>query len=113
MRKRGPMTCETKADLRKKVSESKERIEQLQAEVDRLQNSTRFNNERTFMPSGLIENVCVQLLEHGKVEPRAKFKTEPKQYVSPELLIRTIEAFSEGDFDEFGDVRVNFTIRHY
>lgn len=113
MRKRGPMTCETKADLRKKVSDSKERIEELQAEVERLENGVQLNTDRTFMPTGLIENVCIQLLEHGKVEPRAKFKTEPQQYISPELLIRTIEAFAEGDFDEQGDVRVNFTVRHY
>ena len=100
------MTCETKADLRKK-------IEELQAEVRNLKNGVRISEQHQFMPSGMIENVCIQLLEHGKVEPRAKFKTEPQQYISPELLIRTIEAFAEGDFDEQGDVRVNFTVRHY
>ena len=106
MRKRGPMTCETKADLRKK-------IEELQAEVRNLKNGVRISEDHQFMPSGMIENVCIQLLEHGKMEPRAKFKTEPEQYLGPEMLLKTIEAFCQGDFDEYGDVKVNFTIRHY
>ena len=106
MRKRGPMTCETKADLRNK-------IEELQAEVRNLKNGVRISENHQFMPSGIIENVCIQLLEHGKMEPRAKFKTEPEQYIGPEMLLKTIEAFTQGDFDEYGDVRVTFTIRHY
>ena len=106
MRKRGPMTCETKADLRKK-------IEELQTEVRNLKNGVRISEQHQFMPSGMIENVCIQLLEHGKMEPRAKFKTEPEQYLGPEMLLKTIEAFCHGDFDEYGDVKVNFTIRHY
>lgn len=106
MRKRGPMTCETKADLRKK-------IEELQTEVRNLKNGVRISEEHQFMPSGMIENVCIQLLEQGKMEPRAKFKTEPEQYLGPEMLLKTIEAFCQGDFDEYGDVKVNFTIRHY
>ena len=106
MRKRGPMTCETKNDLRKK-------IEELQTEVRNLKNGVRISEEHQFMPSGMIENVCIQLLEHGKMEPRAKFKTEPEQYLGPEMLLKTIEAFCQGDFDEYGDVKVNFTIRHY
>ena len=100
------MTCETKADLRNK-------IEELQAEVRNLKNGVRISENHQFMPSGIIENVCIQLLEHGKMEPRAKFKTEPEQYIGPEMLLKTIEAFTQGDFDEYGDVRVTFTIRHY
>ena len=106
MRKRGPMTCETKNDLRKK-------IEELQTEVRNLKNGVRISEEHQFMPSGMIENVCIQLLEQGKMEPRAKFKTEPEQYLGPEMLLKTIEAFCQGDYDEYGDVKVNFTIRHY
>ena len=102
----GKMTCESKADLRKQV-------EDLKTEVRNLKNGLRITEEHQFMPSGMIENVCIQLLEQGKMEARARFKTEPDQYIGPEMLLKTIEAFTQGDFDEYGDVRVTFTIRHY
>ena len=60
----------------------------------------------------MIEDVRISAQDdEGHVS--STYETSPDEHVSPELLIRVIDAMSEGQYDTYNDLSVSFKIKHY
>ena len=98
----------------KKLSkaELEDRVKTLEGEnSDLLQHIERMDPYE-FLPLGMIEDVQISAQDdEGSVS--STFETLPEEHLGPDLLIRIINAMSEGQYDTYNNLSVSFQIKHY
>ena len=100
------MECESKAELRAEITRLREENDMLSRQIKNLE-------PMVLNPNGLIEDVSVKILDTEEEKCGGVFKSESDVFMSPDSLIKLIDCLCESGLDEFRNVEVTFSIKHY
>lgn len=100
------MECESKAELRAEITRLREENNMLSTQIRNLE-------PMVLNPNGLIEDVLIKIVDNEDEKLEGVFKSESSSYMSPDSLIKLIDCLCESGLDEWRNVEVTFSIKHY
>ena len=100
------------AEKKLSKAELEDRVKTLEEENSDLLRQIERTIPYEFFPEGMIEDVRI-IAQDDEERVSSTYVTAPDEHVGPDLLIRVINAMSEGQYDTYNDLNISFKIKHY